>query len=485
MPIEKAPYIRYYEETSIVPYGSVDADIPVFIAPSEVFEPTKIFPLTDDLEGLDENDEVTTIEEDMVKVVKKNDHNIIVYIKDEDGYVIDYVTQTYKKVPTPPTVDTDHLYLYNNIDAVKEDIVSERLIEVIEDFFTENKYYMNESMGSSYIYVIPLPPGDGLPVGKEFTKALSLLKLRKEITSIVIVDLGILSTQVELKGFLNEEAEKAHLRIAYYESPVNNETESIVNGKIKSKYEKYADVILEINQVVNSSRIAVVEREFFGKHIAKIANTQYYVEPGYLPYYSVNTGEFLQLNEDERDALCMAGLIFGEDDYTLEYPVPRMCLGVSSAFGKHSSDYRTRTTDSLLHARRNVDHHVRELIKIIAPQIKRNETSTTLRSVQDLALAYLNTEYGKGTIMEYEFSVSESTVNPYCLIIRGKITPVNSTLAIEFYNVIGSPLSVSSYSERSSPSPSPSEPTHDMSITVTDENDEPVEDATVILEDGD
>ena len=36
MPIEKAPYIRYTEETSVVDYGITNADIPVFIAPTKV-----------------------------------------------------------------------------------------------------------------------------------------------------------------------------------------------------------------------------------------------------------------------------------------------------------------------------------------------------------------------------------------------------------------------------------------------------------------
>ena len=141
----------------------------------------------------------------------------------------------------------------------------------------------------------------------------------------------------------------------------------------------------------------------------------------------------------------MCGLIFGEDDYTLSEVVPRMCLGVSSAFGKtQKANYKLRTVDSLLHARRNVDHQVREIYKIIAPQLKRNETSVILRYVQDEVMSYLDSELSKGTIMEYEFSVEESSYNPYCLLVKGRIVPVNSTLAIEFKNTIGSPYAVAS-----------------------------------------
>ena len=46
--------------------------------------------------------------------------------------------------------------------------------------------------------------------------------------------------------------------------------------------------------------------------------------------------------------------------------------------------------------------------------------------------------------MEYAFDIVESSYNPYTLLIRGRITPVNSTLAIEFENTIGSPYAIAS-----------------------------------------
>lgn len=446
MPIERAPYIRYNEETSIVQYGSVDADIPVFIAPTKVLEPTKNLTVGDGEVGLklSGTEYVTTsVASEITAVgVQNEDESItILRIKDSDGYVVEQGTGNYVKVETNPIVDLEHFYAYNNIANVKSDIVDSHLLEILEDFLTENSYYMRENMGSAYFYVIALPP---TPTGADLSKALDLIRLRKEITTLVFSGVDIVGTQAEVKGFLNDEAEDTHLRIAYYEAPVNNQTAGIVNGVQKSKLEKYAGEILQLNNTISSPRVCLVDRNQFGKIIAKICNTQYYLEPGYLPFYSVNVGEFDMRTTKERDALCMAGLIFGEDDYTLENIVPRICLGVSSAFGKSPNGYASRTTDSLLHARRNVDHHVRELIKIIAPQLKRNETSVSLRGVQETAFAYLSSEYNKGTIMEYEFTVRESEINPYCLNIYGKITPVNSTLAIEFYNTIGAPHAIAS-----------------------------------------
>ena len=354
-------------------------------------------------------------------------------------------TTTYQDVP----IDKDHIYLINSFrDAealFKSSNATEdtELLKQLRQYFTENSYYFADEFGTPYIYVIPVPTGttgsgqDAVqhPIGDDFTDALELITTKKEVQTIGIIGLeNIASIKTELATELSLESQDGFLRIVYIQAPAigNNET-----------YTHYAESIATLNESINNTRICLVEPEFFGYHLAKICNTPYYLEVGYLPYYSVDIGVFKDLTKDERDALCMAGLIFGEDDYTLSEVVPRMCLGVSSAFGKvNKADYKLRTVDALLHARRNVDHQVREIYKIIAPQLKRNETSVTLRYVQDEVMSYLDSELAKGTIMQYEFSIEESSFNPYCLLVKGKIVPVNSTLAIEFKNTIGSPYSV-------------------------------------------
>lgn len=398
MPIEKAPYIKYTEETSVVNYGNTNSEIPVFIAPT--------------------------------KVNVKNGN-----------------TTTYADV----TVDKDHIYLissFREAEALfKQDgaTTDTELLKHLRQYFTENNYYFADEFGTPYVYVIPVPTtttgtGNGAvshPTGTDFSDALELITTKKEVQTIALMGVtDIASIKTELATYLSLESQDGFLRIAYIQAPTLNENET---------YSDYATRIGGINETLNNPRICLVENEFFGYHIAKICNTPYYVEAGYIPYYSVKIGEFKELTKDERDKMCMCGLIFGEDDYTLSEVVPRMCLGVSSAFGKtQKADYGKRTVDSLLHSRRNVDHQVREIYKIIAPQLKRNETSVTLRYVQDEVMSYLDSELAKGTIMEYEFSVEESSYNPYCLLVKGRIVPVNSTLAIEFKNTIGSPYAVAS-----------------------------------------
>ena len=213
-------------------------------------------------------------------------------------------------------------------------------------------------------------------------------------------------------------------------------------GGASETFEEYCKRLSFISQEVQSSRVAIVDKTEYGKIIARICSTPYYIEPGYLPFMSVNTGVFKERSTDERDELFATGLIFGEDDYTLSTITPRICLATSTAWGVE--DHDMRTTDALIHARRNVDYHVRRMWNIIAPQLKRNETSVTLRYLQNQIDLYLDTELNRGTIMAYDVKVIESSYNPYKLLIKGKIVPVNTSLAIEFENVIGSPYAVAS-----------------------------------------
>lgn len=213
-------------------------------------------------------------------------------------------------------------------------------------------------------------------------------------------------------------------------------------GGSDETFDQYCARLQYTSQQVQSSRIAIVDKKHFGKTIARICSTPYFLEPGYLPYMSVTLGTFDERSKDDRDSLFDTGLIFNEDDYTLSNPTPRMCLATSTAWGVE--DHDMRTTDALLHARRNVDYHIRRILNIIAPQLKRNETSVSIRGVKNSIDVYLDSELNRGTIQAYSFDVVESSYNPYALLIKGRITPVNSTLAIEFENTVGSPYTIAS-----------------------------------------
>lgn len=235
---------------------------------------------------------------------------------------------------------------------------------------------------------------------------------------------------------LKEETSTGMLRIAYF---------GVQSQRTNESFEDYLARIKNITTTVSFPRIGVVEAEDLGISIARICSTPYYIEPGYDGYESVETTVYKRFKErtpEERDALFNAGLIFNEYDYTLPQITPRMCLAVSTAWGVAGTDYDSRVNDALIHSRRNVDHQIRELFKIIAPQLKRNETSINLRQLNTELHIYLESEVDLGRIQEYSTDIEEVSFNPYCLKISGRITPVNSTLAIEFENYVGAPYAI-------------------------------------------
>ena len=245
-----------------------------------------------------------------------------------------------------------------------------------------------------------------------------------------------ISLMVAVSNELKEESKTGLLRIAYFgvQSQQNAET-----------FDAYLERIKNITTTVSSPRIGVIEGEDLGISVARICSTPYYIEPGYDKYESVETSTYKRFKErtpEERDALFNAGLIFNEYDYTLPEITPRMCLAVSTAWGVSGTDYDSRVNDALFHARRNVDHQIRELFKVIGPQLKRNETSVNLRQLNTEMNICLENEVDLGRLQDYSIDIEEVSFNPYCLKIHGKITPVNCTLAIEFENYVGAPYAI-------------------------------------------
>lgn len=407
MPIEKAPYLTYSEQVATVNYNTNNgADVLAIIAP------TKFAKLTSS----------GTIETETV----------------EDKIV----TKWYE-----PTIKDDEILIFNRYSVAEKRIENEDLKKVLKDFFLENSYYSQEdNLGVNAVMILPVPTET---TNENILDAYKLLRKYRRITAIGCVGIGessnLQALGVALKTYLMEDQAEGHLKIAYIQAPAKGENETVTS---------YATKIANLNngdgqvEGVNSSRIAFIEPTHYGTLLAQICNTLYYLEPGYLPINSLSVGEFEVLSNEERDKLCMSGLTFGEDDVLLPTTVPRICLGVSSSFGRQYSEtaegYETRPADSLLHARRNVDHHVREVLGILAYQIKRNETSVTLRYVKNQVMTYFENELSKGTIQAYTFNVAESSYNPYCLLVTGAIVPVNSTLAIEFSNRIEAPYMVAS-----------------------------------------
>lgn len=302
------------------------------------------------------------------------------------------------------------------------------LLFALKEFFIESARQADGDIGVPRVHVIDL---GSTPTAENVLKALEQIKKVREISVVSIVG-------VELDSTANQ--------VALMQSIWTNLTNDTNYGRFKIAYLRGAKDATETNLAVYSdntqttfiqeNRIAVVEYSNFGKVIARICLTPYYVEPGYAPFNTVDLGSFKLRTPEERKQMFDAGVIFGEDDYTLETPVARICAGTTTAFGK---DVDERPNDCLLHARRNADYQIRELLKIIAPQLKRNETQTNIRYIQNDCESYLESEKNKGRLMNYDVRVSESNDNPYSLLVEGKVTPVNSTFAIDISCYITSP----------------------------------------------
>lgn len=216
-----------------------------------------------------------------------------------------------------------------------------------------------------------------------------------------------------------------------------------VSGSTANKKLQDSRLVFVENQItLKEDNITEVDK-FFGRTIARICNTPYYVEAGYEGYKSIEIGSFRERKPEERDALLNAGVLFNEDDYSLPEITPRICLAVSSAWGVDNvNNVDQRVNDALLHTRRNADHQVRELLKVIAPQLKRNETSVNIAFVRTDCQLYLENQVSLGRLMDFSIKVEEASVNPYQLKVSGSMTPVNCTIGIDFENYIGAPYTV-------------------------------------------
>ena len=434
MPVERAPYLIYSEQVATVSYDvNSGADVLAIIAPTRFAKMEN---------GVIKTKEITVNKETGEEITGTPAQGV----ETETQIVTDWKT---------PTIKEDEILIFNKYSLASNMVENEELKKVLKDFFLENTYYSQaDNLGVNAVMVVPLPAN---PTVANFIDAYKLLRKFRKITAIGCVGMSespnLPSLGVTLRTYLMEDQQEGQLKIVYIKAPEKEANETIA---------QYATKIANLNQKhtegtganatevdgANSSRIAFIEPKHYGTLLAKICNTQYFLEPGYLPINSLAVGEFDVLSNDERDRLCMSGLIFGEDDVLLPTAVPRICLGVSSSFGRPFSPtadgYETRPADGLIHARRNVDHHVREVLGILAYQLKRNETSVTLDYIKNQVMSYFEGELAKGTIQAYSFNVGESGYNPYCLLVNGAIVPVNSTLAIEFSNRIEAPYLIAS-----------------------------------------
>ena len=307
------------------------------------------------------------------------------------------------------------------------------LLAALKDFFEEAEVKTPEDVGIPYIYVIDVGAGTSKDV---WLSALTTAKTKGDaIIEFYVGAENISDTGYTLTNF-----------IAAAAASISTET---ANLNLRTAFTTCANAtdaqLIALNPTsggILKSRIGLIEPLLFGKHAAMLCCTPYYIEPGFLPYRTVEPGTFIDRTDAQILALQNAGIIFGADEVVSDLTVCRMNLAVSTAFAKNP-----RPADSLFHARFNADNLLRNVFKAVFSQIKANETASYIVKAQTKVDAVVddeieaermipwNSETGDGT----RLVLKESDSNPYDMDLEGQIQGVNCTIAIQVKTTIKNP----------------------------------------------
>lgn len=309
--------------------------------------------------------------------------------------------------------------------GIGTDTTTNPLLAVLKEFFEESEIKTSEDVGVPYIYVIDVGAGTSK---NAWLTALTTAKSKHEaIIEFYVGAENISDTGYTLTDFIN----------AAYASIVAESSNLNLRTGFTTKADATDAQLIALNPTsggILKSRIGLIEPLFFGKHAAMLCCTPYYIEPGYLPYRSVEPKQFKERTDAEMLALQNAGIIFGADEVVSDLVVCRMNLGTSTAFAANP-----RPADSLFHARFNADNLLREVFKAVFTQIKANETASYLvkaqtkvdaiidREVEAERMIAYNNETGDGT----KLTLLESDSNPYDMDLVGQIQGINCTIAIQ------------------------------------------------------
>ena len=312
--------------------------------------------------------------------------------------------------------------------GVYTDDTSNLLLKTLKDFFEEASIESTEDIGVPYIYVIDVGAGTTKAVWeKALETAMTLIdaQLLALIGGDNISNYSIVDLMQGVKAVLDTETQ----------------TFNLMNAITTKQGATDADLIALTNATtgIQKSRIYIAEPLLFGKTVARLCCTEYYIEPGYNKYRSVKPNTFIKRTRAEKLALQNAGIIFNHDEIVNDEVWCRMNIATATSFAASK-----RPADCLFHTRVNADHLLREILTALYPQIKANETQSSLAKLQVKVDAVVDDAIENGTMIRYNsntgegtrLTIMESDYNPYDLIVTGTIQPVNATIAIEVRETI-------------------------------------------------
>lgn len=310
------------------------------------------------------------------------------------------------------------------IGAVTGDTSDNTLNLVLRKFYEEAALKQVDDIGVPYIYVIDV--GDGTNKNAWLSAIETALEKNdadllafigtEDITNYSVVDLAK-ATRTALE--------------------TRTTTFEIFNAFFTKVDATDAELIAltDATNGVQKSRIGIIEWDNYrvGKTIARICLTPYSQEVGYLPYRSVEPGEFPDRTSAQKLALQNAGIIFNHDEIVNDTINPRMNLCLATSFAATN-----KPADSMFHARFIADEVLKEIYEVAYPFIKANDTATNLvklqvkvdtvvdRFIREGECVAWNKDTGLGT----RLIVQESDKNPYDIEIVGTIQPINAIIAI-------------------------------------------------------
>ena len=317
--------------------------------------------------------------------------------------------------------------------GIGTDPTTNPLLAVLKDFFEEAEVKSSEDIGIPYVYVIDVGAGTAKSA---WLSALTTAKTKRDaIVEAYVGAENISDNGYTLTDFIN----------AAYAS-ISTET---ANLNLRTGFTTKADAtdaqLIALNPSsggILKSRIGLIEPDLFGKHVARICCTPYYIEPGFLPYRTVEPGTFKARTDAEILALQNAGIIFGADEVVSDMVICRINLCTSTAFAGNP-----RPADSLFHTRFNADHLLREVFKAVFGQVKANETASYMVKAQTKVDAVVDAEIEAERMIPYnadtgdgtKLTLVESDSNPYDMDLVGQIQGINSTIAIQVKVTIKNP----------------------------------------------
>lgn len=317
--------------------------------------------------------------------------------------------------------------------GIGTDTSTNPLLAFLEEFFEEAEPKTAEDIGIPYIYVIDV--GDGTSKNA-WLAALTTAKIKRDAVVEAYVGADSISDNgYTLIDFINA---------AYASISTETANLNLRNGFVTKTGATDAQLIA-LNTTsggILKSRMGLIEPDKFGKHVARLCCTPYYIEPGFLPYRSVDVGEFKHRTDAEIVALQEAGIIFGADEIVSDLAVARINLAVSTSYAASP-----RPSDALFHARFNADNLLRNVFKAIFTQVKANETVSYMVKAQQKVDTVIddevsaermipyNSETGEGT----KLTLVESDSNPFDMKLKGQIQGINSTHAILVETIIKNP----------------------------------------------